>query len=118
MKNTNGDKYINHKVFWPIITAVFIVIGIVGSFLLNRINKQEDKTDKVEVDVSIANIKIATIETHVTWIRELFEGKLQGVVDERVERMVQKQFEIALDPRMATPADRKELASTTEPTAP
>lgn len=104
--SSNGNKYINYQTFWPIIAAVFIAMGVIGTFLFERQDKQADKID-------ILQSSMVQVQTDVGWIRDFFENKLniQNIINEKVAQMVQKQFEIIPDERYATPADRLELAT-------
>lgn len=93
MKNDNGDKYVGWKQFmWIVGLLISASIGLTilsGTFLFSRQEKQEDK-----IDILSANLTV--VGNDVKWIKALFENQLdiQGMVDERVEKLVQKRFEI------------------------
>lgn len=112
MSRGNGDKYVTWHVFmWIVGGLAGGVIGFVlmsGGYLIHRQDKQTEQ-------ISDLRVEVASVKTGVDGIIKFLNEDLdiQGVVDERVERMVQKQFQIALDPRIATPADIAELASST-----
>jgi len=72
MTEINGNKYINHKTFWPIMGASFAFSIIVGSFLWSNI-------DDIKKDIVPMKVHIAEIRKDISSILEKFETQEIGV---------------------------------------